>query len=115
VSAVEQAGIVRAVAERQAADLVLRVVAADAPAQDIDLVAGSELVVISKADLAPQMTLPSAVASSAVTGFGIDRLAAAIVDRLVPEERCDPELLAGAVPFTAAQVAAIEVVVPRAD
>ncbi|MEY3206194.1 MAG: HflX C-terminal domain, partial [Planctomycetota bacterium] len=48
-----------------------------------------------------------AVWTSAVTGAGIEELAARIVERLVPEERDDPELLAGPVPFTERQVGVI--------
>jgi hypothetical protein len=69
------------------------------------------LLVLSKADLAPETTLPRAVATSAATGFGIEALAAEIVHALVPEERRDPALLGGAVPFTEWQVAAIEALV----
>jgi tRNA modification GTPase len=111
VSAVEQAGIARGLAERQSADLVLRVVPADALPQKPGPVAANELLVLSKADLAPETTLPCAVATSAATGFGIEALAAEIVDTLVPEERRDPALLGGAVPFTDRQVAAIEALV----
>jgi hypothetical protein len=46
--------------------------------------------------------------TSAVTGSGIDGLLSSIIRRLVPEERHDPTLLAGAVPFTPRQVALIE-------
>lgn len=113
VSAVERAGMARALAEQQAADLVLRVVPAEAAMKETDPVAANELVVLSKADLAPETIPPRAVATSAVTGFGIDRLAAAIIDRLVPEERRDPALLAGGVPFTERQVAAVQALVPR--
>jgi hypothetical protein len=105
----------RALAERRVADLVLRVVPADAAPHAADPVAANELVVLSKADIAPEMILPRAVATSAATGFGIDRLVAAIIDRLVPEERRDPALLTGAVPFTGRQMAAIQALVPRAD
>jgi len=109
-SATEQAGIARAEAARTVADLVLRVV----PADELGGGMAAEpnvLVVVSKIDLGPRselQRLPGAIATSAATGEGIDALIAAIVDRLVPEERCDPGLLAGPVPFTPAQVAAIE-------
>lgn len=105
VSATERAGIERAAAACGAADLVVRVVPADdrpPPA------APGELLVISKSDLATPAVPPAAIVTSAVTAAGIPGLIEAIVDRLVPEDRRDPKLLAGAVPFTAAQVAAIE-------
>ena len=46
--------------------------------------------------------------TSAVTGQGIDELAARIVRRLVPEEADDPTLLAGGVPFTVRQLRDVE-------
>jgi hypothetical protein len=58
--------------------------------------------------MAPSPTAPDAVLTSAVTGAGIDRLAERIVATLVPETTAEPDLLAGAVPFTAAQLALIE-------
>jgi len=64
------------------------------------------LFVLSKCDLASHDgdSPPDAIRTSATTGLGIDELAAAIVRRLVPEDRDDPELLLGAVPFTQRQV-----------
>jgi tRNA modification GTPase len=110
VSAVEQAGIARAAAERITADLILRVVAADAgtgsaPGEPLE---PHELVVLSKCDIREAPVIPGAIATSAATGAGIDMLIAAIIDALVPEEHRDPDLLAGAVPFTRRQVEAIE-------
>lgn len=115
VSSIERAGIDRALAERALADLVLRVIPADAAAGG-GPAAGHELLVLTKADLATEATLAAATAAgaivtSAVTGAGVDALIAAIVDRLVPEERLDPDLLAGAVPFTRRQLAAIDTLV----
>lgn len=115
VSSIERAGIDRALAERALADLVLRVIPADAAAGG-GPAAGHELLVLTKADLATEATLAAATATgaivtSAVTGVGVDALIAAIVDRLVPEERLDPDLLAGAVPFTRRQLDAIETLV----
>ena len=115
VSTIERAGIERARAERALADLVLRVIPADAAAGG-GPAAGHELLVLTKADLATEATLAAATASgaimtSAVTGAGVDALIAAIVERLVPEERLDPDLLAGAVPFTRRQLDAIETLV----
>jgi 50S ribosomal subunit-associated GTPase HflX len=68
------------------------------------------LHVVTKVDLlgksATSASFPAdRVCTSAVTGAGIDELAAAIVRRLVPEEQDDPALLAGPVPFTPRQVA----------
>jgi len=115
VSSIERSGIERALAEREAADLVLRVIPADAAAGG-GPAAGHELLVLTKADLATEATLAAATAAgaivtSAVTGAGVDTLIAAIVERLVPEERLDPDLLAGAVPFTQRQLDAIETLV----
>ena len=98
--AVERAGIARGIAAVATADLVLRVWPVDASPI---LPAGiGELTVVTKIDLSPAGTsLPAgALATSAVTGDGIDRLAAEIAARLVPEEHAQPDLLAGAVPFT---------------
>ena len=118
VTSVERAGMARAVAASEDADLVLRVV--DAGQVAASGVAGAahrdshrELLVASKADLAEQAiagtALPAGTAwTSAVTGEGIADLAAAIVRSLVPEEADEPGLLAGAVPFTERQVALVE-------
>lgn len=97
---IEQAGIDRAVAATADADLVLRIVPADAILPRV--AADDALLVLSKTDLAPvEHTWPAgAVHTSATTGAGIADLAAAIVVRLVPEERTAPDLLAGPVPFT---------------
>ena len=46
--------------------------------------------------------------TSAVSGVGVAALAAEIVRRLIPEEIDEPDLLDGAVPFTARQVALVE-------
>ncbi|MFM8415559.1 MAG: hypothetical protein ACKOCX_12645, partial [Planctomycetota bacterium] len=63
----------------------------------------------TKADLAPRTPSAAAggVVTSAVTGLGIDELAARIVAALVPEERGEPGLLDGPVPFTPRQVDAL--------
>lgn len=110
VGAVERAGIARAAAARADADLVLRVVASDHPSSPCVKAQSGELLVVTKSDLvgAARECLPvDAVWTSAVTTAGIEELAARIVERLVPEERDDPELLAGPVPFTERQVRAI--------
>ncbi|MCE9631074.1 MAG: 50S ribosome-binding GTPase [Planctomycetia bacterium] len=104
VTPVERAGMARAATERHAADLVLRVVPVDAMPEVMEERPSNELLVLSKGDLAPSVTRPHAITTSAVTGFGIDALIAAIIDRLVPEERRDPGLLTGPVPFTPWQV-----------
>jgi len=64
------------------------------------------ILVLSKCDLASGDGdgPPGAIRTSAVTGIGIDLLAAAIVHRLVQEEHDEPDLLLGAVPFTQRQV-----------
>lgn len=110
-TAVERAGIARAVAAREEADLVLHVV--DGRHLGMDGPTGSadhELRVASKADLAERTASGPAdvVWTSAVTGEGIATLAPEIVRRLVPEESDDPALLAGAVPFTERQVAMVK-------
>jgi tRNA modification GTPase len=112
VTGVERAGIARAVAAREGADLVLRVVDGRqvgmvGPASSSD----RELLVASKADLAGGAVAAAtvgAVWTSAISGAGITRLAEEIVRRLVPEEIEEPELLDGVVPFTARQVALVE-------
>ena len=112
VTGVERAGIVRAVAAGEGADLVLRVVdgrhlGPDGPTA----LAKRELLVASKADLAGGAAadaMAGVVWTSAVSGAGVAVLAAEIVRRLVPDEADDPALLAGAVPFTARQMALVE-------
>lgn len=102
--AVERAGIDRAVAATAEADLVLRVWPADAGPSPA--VRTGEILVVSKIDLATSVGgwPAGAMPTSAATGVGIADLAAAIVARLVPEERGEPDLLTGAVPFTRRQV-----------
>ena len=62
--------------------------------------------VAAKCDLDPAGSVPppGTIRTSTVTGEGIGELAAAIVRRLVPEEYVEPDLLAGAVPFTERQL-----------
>lgn len=105
---VERAGIARAEAAVVDADLVLRVCPADTgppPAPTPE-----EIAVVSKIDLVSSARgwPADAVRTSAATGAGIADLNAAIIGRLVPEERTDPDLLKGAVPFTTRQIALIE-------
>jgi len=112
VTGVERAGIIRAVAASEGADLVLRVVdgrqiVAAGPAA----MSNRELLVASKADLighAATAAIAGMVWTSAVSGTGVAALAVEIVRRLVPEEIDEPDLLDGAVPFTARQVALVE-------
>jgi tRNA modification GTPase len=101
----EAAGIERARAAAAEADLVLHVVDAS-DGRQAEACPTSSLHVLSKCDLVPSDVdaPPDAIRTSAVTGLGIDALAAAIVRRLVPEESDDPPLLAGPVPFTARHV-----------
>ena len=104
---VERAGIARAESAAADADLVLRVCPTDAGQSPA--VPPGDLLVVSKCDVGaavfecPANGLPT----SAATGAGIAELVAAIVARLVPEERAEPDLLAGAVPFTLRQLDAI--------
>ena len=105
-----RAGIARGVAARADADLVLRVVAWDDVAGRTCRPQAGELSVITKSDLArdaAEAANREAIVTSATTGTGLEALIARIVERLVPEERDDPGLLAGAVPFTERQVRVI--------
>lgn len=116
--ATERAGIDRAVAACEAADLVLRVVEAGAPAEPhAATLQPGDLLVRSKADLAGgTAAVPGGeVWTSAVAGVGIADLVAMIVHRLVPEESDEPGLLSGAVPFTDRQVALIEALLRAMD
>lgn len=104
--AVEREGIARARDARNAADLVLRAVAAADPGLGGLRAAPGELLVVTKGDLVPAgAAVPhGALVTSAVTGSGIDALAARIAEALVPEETAEPSLFEGAVPFTLRQV-----------
>ena len=116
---VELEGIERAVKAAAAADLVLKVVPVGtqrtvAPESEPRLTgpgnAGLQsLEVFTKGDLAEGAwpAVGSGNVTSARTGQGIEALAAAIIQRLIPEELADPELLEGPVPFTPRQVAQI--------
>jgi len=112
VTDVERTGIARATAACETADLVLRVIdGRQIDESHLSRVAGHELLVFSKVDLAGDhgpKARADAVWTSAITGEGIGDLAGDIVRRLVPEERQEPGLLAGAVPFTDRQVALVE-------
>jgi tRNA modification GTPase len=101
----EAAGIARARDAVAAADLVVHVVDAR-DGRQAEAGPPSSMLVLSKCDLASHDgdAPPDAIRTSAVTGFGIDVLAAAIIRRLVPEEHDEPDLLLGAVPFTQQQV-----------
>jgi len=101
----EAAGIARARDAVAAADLVVHVVDAR-DGRQAEAGPPSSMLVLSKCDLASHDgdAPPDAIRTSAVTGFGIDVLAAAIIRRLVPEEHDEPDLLLGAVPFTQRQV-----------
>ncbi len=92
--ATERAGIARALAATEAADLVVRVVESGALPPKPE-----GLVVWSKADLQPNSAVPAGViATSSRTGAGLEALIAAVLARLVPETE-EPGLLEGAVPF----------------
>ncbi|NBV46546.1 MAG: hypothetical protein EBR86_13140 [Planctomycetia bacterium] len=107
-SPTEAAGIAVAHGALAGADLVLRVHVARDPSPP--LAGGGEILVLSQADAGAGEVPPGAVLTSAATGAGIEELAAMIVNRLVPEERGDPALLAGPVPFTPRQIAEIEAI-----
>lgn len=106
-SATERAGIARAAEVQAAADLVVRVTPADDGGPRDPPCGPNELTVVSKIDQSRSGRFDGMIATSAVTGEGIGELVAAIIDRLVPEERRDPGLLAGAVPFTRRHIEAI--------
>ncbi len=92
--ATERAGIARALAATEAADLVIRVVEIGETPPKPD-----GLVVWSKTDLQPTWAVPAGViATSSRTGAGLETLVAAVLARLVPEAD-EPGLLDGAVPF----------------
>jgi tRNA modification GTPase len=114
IGAIEQEGIARALAAQTDADLVLRIIAADTdPTFAVAAASPSDLLVLTKCDLpaaavcSPDAFPRAVIRTSAVTGVGIDLLADRIVAALVPEERSDPTLLDGAVPFTPRQLAAL--------
>jgi len=108
---VEREGMARAVAAAASADLVVQVLdvgqaSACHEYRQAKACPTPEICVLSKCDLAASRSTspPHAIRTSAVSGLGIDELAAAIVQRLVPEERDEPALLDGAVPFTERQL-----------
>jgi tRNA modification GTPase len=110
---VEQAGIARAIAACEEADLVLRVVDGRQVGMGTPAVtANRELVVASKADLlggaVHAVEISGVVWTSGTSGAGVAALATEIVRRLVPEEAQEPALLDGGVPFTDRQVALVE-------
>jgi tRNA modification GTPase len=113
--AVEREGIERAVNAAAAADLVLSVdPVGSQPTSRLGKVGPLEsgiesLEVVTKSDLAEGAwnAVESRIFTSARTGQGIEALAEAIIQRLIPEELTDPDLLAGPVPFTPRQVAMI--------
>jgi tRNA modification GTPase len=116
--ATERAGIERAERASREADLVLRVVPGDdanSPGGFASPASDRELVVVTKADLVGQSLQPppDGIVTSAVTGAGIEQLTNLIAARLVPEEAAEPDLLAGAVPFTDRQVEAIRRLAPK--
>ena len=108
---VEQAGIAKATAALQAADLVIQV----QPASDLLASGGAlpascphQLVVGTKADLLVDEVASAAtngwLLTSAVTGAGIDLLTHRIVEALVPEAQAGDDCLSRGVPLTPAQV-----------
>jgi len=119
--AVEQEGIERAVNAAAAADLVLAVSPVGTqPTSRLGeagpLESGIEaLEVVTKCDLEEGAgpAVGSGIVTSARTGTGLEALAEAIIQRLVPEELVDPDLLEGPVPFTPRQVAQISTLAVR--
>jgi tRNA modification GTPase len=109
-STTERAGIARAEATARSADLVLRVMPANGAFPTMLEPGPHEIVVVTKADLAPAgfASPPGSILTSTVTGLGITELVDAIVARLVPELISDPTLLDGTVPFTERQVKLIQ-------
>lgn len=108
---IEQAGITKAKAALEKADLVLVLHdATDLRPHELDdslRELPAALHVVNKIDLAPDLVLPAAeemLATSAVTGEGVPELISAIVTRLVPQ-RPEP---GQAVPFTPRQVACFQ-------
>lgn len=104
VSPTERAGIDRAIAAAAKADLVVEIQDSHSQkptSQERDQ-GVKAMCVVTKADLSPRVPPAPAdpIRTSAVTGEGIDMLAASIVRSLVPEEAEDPSFLAAAVPFT---------------
>jgi len=112
VTGIERAGIARAAAACETADLVIRVIdGRQIDESHLPPIADHEVRVFSKADLARERipkTREDAVWTSVITGDGIGDLATEIVRRLVPEEKGSPGLLAGAVPFTTRQMKLVE-------
>ncbi|MFM8378779.1 MAG: GTPase [Planctomycetia bacterium] len=105
----EAAGIERARAAAAIADLVLLCRTSGRLSENSDgrrSAFRDALIVLTKYDLAASdCGMPAnAICTSALTGLGIDELAASIIHHLVPEQHDDPKLLEGAVPFTARQV-----------
>jgi tRNA modification GTPase len=107
---VEQAGVARAVAAANTADLVIAVTASDAPPATPSVhaptTAPPRLEVVTKCDLLSDASArdPRVHHTSTRTGEGIEALAALIIRQLIPNVPAPGE----AVPFTPRQVAAIE-------
>jgi tRNA modification GTPase len=107
--AIEQAGVERAVAAAQAADLVILAAASDAPhdppSRQALPVGQPCLEVVTKSDLLSDTSTrrPGMHFTSTRTGEGIEELAALIIRSLIPRTPAPGE----PVPFTERQVAAI--------
>ncbi|MFM8892929.1 MAG: GTPase [Planctomycetia bacterium] len=112
VTSVERAGMDRATAACEAANLVVHVVDPwERP--ELDRVRPAppggrdEILAFTKADLCTgsrPIIVGRPVWTSGLTGEGVEELVTRIVRMLVPEEADEPELLAGSVPFTDRQV-----------
>ena len=109
----EQAGIARALAAADAADLVLEVFDAREPAvSPLFATSGRRLRVGNKIDLLPAGSpVPEGLLVSARTGAGLADLQAAIVQALVP----NPPSVGAAVPFRAEHVAALATAAAQVD
>jgi len=109
----EQAGIARAMAAADAADLVLEVVdALDPVAPSSFATSSSRLRVCNKIDLLPAgAPVPEGLPVSARTGAGLAELQAAIIQALVP----NPPAAGAAVPFRAEHAAVLATAAAQVD
>lgn len=125
---VEQAGVAKAKAALETADLILEVQpATQCRLQPVGVLRQPEvsrpqrLLVWSKADLWADSDWPreasaeESVVTSAVTGEGVESLAQRIVDILVPEAKPDDECLAHGVPLTPQQLEQVVALQQRLD
>jgi tRNA modification GTPase len=112
----ESAGVARTREELQLADVIVLVFDATEAWSEHDralLAATPDAILIhNKSDLAKaESDRPAGLATSAVTGLGLDELKSAIVARLVPH----PPAAGAAVPFTPRQVDLLRAVLDRVE